>query len=76
MRIWDNYDEVKPTPKCVYCHGTGLAPGDGVTECGFCDADTVRRRLVRRARALKKLAQQRSEQRSGRLFAVPEEEAS
>lgn len=21
---------------CPYCFGTGLAPGDGRTECGFC----------------------------------------
>lgn len=28
-----------PTPpKCLHCRGSGLAPGDGRTECGFCDA--------------------------------------
>ncbi len=23
--------------ECPYCEGTGLAPGDGRTKCGFCD---------------------------------------
>lgn len=25
------------TSECDTCGGTGLAPGDGATECGFCD---------------------------------------
>lgn len=33
MRGWD---DVRPTNECLHCHGTGLAPGDGRTECGFC----------------------------------------
>lgn len=31
------WDEVKPTAECFHCEGTGLAPGDGTTECGFCE---------------------------------------
>ena len=23
--------------ECPYCEGTGLAPGDGKTKCGFCE---------------------------------------
>jgi len=23
--------------ECPYCLGTGLAPGDGKTKCGFCE---------------------------------------
>lgn len=26
-----------PTADCSTCHGTGTAPGDGRTKCGFCD---------------------------------------
>ncbi len=33
-----NWDVTKKTSECLHCHGTGLAPGDGRTECGFCDA--------------------------------------
>lgn len=33
MRGWDR---IVPTSECPHCHGTGLAPGDGHTECGFC----------------------------------------
>lgn len=36
MRGWD---DVRPTTECLHCDGTGLAPGDGQTECGFCEAD-------------------------------------
>lgn len=34
---WSNWDAVRPTSECVHCDGTGVAPGDGSTECGFCD---------------------------------------
>lgn len=29
----------KPTPtsECLHCDGSGKAPGDGRTECGFCE---------------------------------------
>lgn len=31
------WDDVKPTSECLHCRGTGRAPGNGRTECGFCD---------------------------------------
>jgi hypothetical protein len=34
--LFDGWDSVHPTAECLHCHGTGLAPGDGTTECGFC----------------------------------------
>lgn len=27
-------------PHCPHCHGTGMAPGDGPTRCGFCPDGT------------------------------------
>lgn len=34
--LFAGWDEIKPTDKCLHCDGTGKAPGDGRTECGFC----------------------------------------
>ncbi len=34
--MFHNWDKIKLTKDCLHCHGTGLAPGDGETECGFC----------------------------------------
>lgn len=31
------WDRVRPTANCPHCKGTNKAPGDGRTECGFCD---------------------------------------
>lgn len=36
MKGWD---DVRPTSKCHHCKGSGTAPGDGATECGFCEPD-------------------------------------
>lgn len=36
-RLFAGWDDVRPTSECPHCHGTGLAPGDGQTECGFCE---------------------------------------
>lgn len=36
-----NWDAPRTTADCPYCHGTGLAPGDGKTKCGFC-LDNIR----------------------------------
>lgn len=30
------WDSVKFTDECLHCNFTGKAPGDGLTECGFC----------------------------------------
>lgn len=38
LRGWD---EIRPTAECVHCNGTGLAPGDGTTECGFCEPEST-----------------------------------
>lgn len=38
MKDWDR---VRPTSECLHCSRTGIAPGDGKTECGFCEADEV-----------------------------------
>lgn len=32
-----NYDALRNPQDCLHCHGTTRAPGDGRTECGFCD---------------------------------------
>lgn len=32
-----DWDAIRDTPNCLHCHGTGIAPGDGRTECGFCE---------------------------------------
>jgi ribosomal protein S27AE len=37
--IPQNWDRIWPQNQCPHCHGTGLAPGDGRTECGFCHKD-------------------------------------
>lgn len=34
-----NWDKIRPTSECRYCLGTGLAPGNGQTECGFCSKE-------------------------------------
>lgn len=34
-----DYDKVVPTSKCLHCDGSGIAPSDGYTECGFCEDD-------------------------------------
>lgn len=34
-----NWDKIRPTSECRHCLGTGVAPGDGNTECGFCVKD-------------------------------------
>lgn len=34
-----NWDAIVPTSECRHCEGTGIAPGDGTTDCGFCEAD-------------------------------------
>lgn len=33
------WDALRQTENCLHCHGTGIAPGDGKTECGFCYTD-------------------------------------
>lgn len=33
---WEHWDDLKDTTDCRHCGGTGSAPGDGKTECGFC----------------------------------------
>lgn len=33
------WDDPRPTKECLMCNGTGIAPGDGETECGFCIND-------------------------------------
>lgn len=33
----DRWDSVRPTECCRHCNGTGRAPGDGRTACGFCE---------------------------------------
>lgn len=35
--LFDGWDRLRPTSQCRHCHGTGRAPGDGRTECGFCE---------------------------------------
>lgn len=35
--LFPDWDAIRDTPDCPYCAGTGIAPGDGTTECGFCD---------------------------------------
>lgn len=40
MRGWD---EVKLTSECLHCNGSGKAPGDGRTECGFCEGKKGRK---------------------------------
>lgn len=35
-KMFRDWDKVRETKDCPYCHGTGKAPGDGATECGFC----------------------------------------
>lgn len=39
VKATKNWDVVRSTPECEFCHGSGVAPGDGKTECGFCEAD-------------------------------------
>ncbi len=34
-----NWDKIRPTSECRHCLGTGRAPSDGTTECGFCIKD-------------------------------------
>lgn len=36
MKGWD---KIRPTSECLHCDGSGDAPGDGRTECGFCERD-------------------------------------
>lgn len=31
-----NWDRIRETKDCPHCQGTGIAPGDGRTKCGFC----------------------------------------
>ena len=35
----EHWDDVRLTSECLHCKGTGRAPGDGDTACGFCEAD-------------------------------------
>lgn len=35
--IFRDWDAIRPTSECLHCKGSGIAPGDGRTECGFCD---------------------------------------
>lgn len=37
VRTFTDWDAIRPTSDCPFCHGTGIAPGDGRTKCGFCD---------------------------------------
>ena len=37
LQSFRNWDKVRKTKDCLHCHGTGKAPGDGKTECGFCE---------------------------------------
>lgn len=46
MRGWD---DVRPTNECLHCHGSGRAPGDGKTLCGFCEGTKTRARHKRTA---------------------------
>lgn len=36
-RFLRDWDKTRKTTDCLHCHGTGKAPGDGRTECGFCE---------------------------------------
>lgn len=47
--MFPDWDMVRDTPDCPYCAGTGLAPGDGQTECGFCyNRNHARLKMARR----------------------------
>lgn len=35
--IFKNWDAIRATSRCLHCRGSGVAPGDGRTECGFCE---------------------------------------
>lgn len=35
----EHWDDVRLTSECLHCRGTGRAPGDGSTSCGFCELD-------------------------------------
>lgn len=35
-KLLEEWDEPTAKHSCLHCKGTGLAPGDGRTECGFC----------------------------------------
>lgn len=37
LRLFADWDKPRNTSECPHCDGTGLAPGDGRTSCGFCD---------------------------------------
>ena len=39
-RMFDGWDDIVPTSECRHCQGTGLGPGDGKTECGFCQGES------------------------------------
>jgi hypothetical protein len=34
--IFYRWDAIVPTKDCQHCRGSGIAPSDGNTECGFC----------------------------------------
>ncbi len=36
-RLFGGWDDIVPTAECLHCGGTGQAPGEGHTECGFCE---------------------------------------
>lgn len=38
-QMFRDWDKPRPTSECLHCHGSGIAPGDGETECGFCYDD-------------------------------------
>lgn len=38
-QMFRDWDKVKKRLDCLHCNGTGIAPGDGRTECGFCEEE-------------------------------------
>lgn len=48
MSIFKNWDKIVATPDCLHCGGSGEAPGDGRTECGFCHGLTPAKRAASR----------------------------
>lgn len=46
--MFPDWDDIRDTPDCPHCAGTGIAPGDGATECGFCDDGEANRLDIER----------------------------
>ena len=35
--LFEGWDDIRKTADCRHSDGTGKAPGDGKTHCGFCN---------------------------------------